>query len=205
MPSEGDVLGNGGMAGQLQSLLPTLMMLTTTQQAHNGTASSAGGSTPQWVQLLLTLLLPIFLQSALPKIHAAMQKASSMMRSEATRMISHTRDPGRWWRQDKDDDEAFNAVIQRAILKYINTELPDVAKGWQQSNVQVGRGGNPMPPLFGDHGCRYYTSRHSNQNQSENTVCENERCIDLSLSAEVACSPWLMSRILGTPTPPVCL
>ena len=41
----------------------------------------------------------------------------------------------RWW-DDGDDEDAFNAVIQKAVLTYINKELPHIAKAWEESDVQ---------------------------------------------------------------------
>ena len=129
--------GNGNGGGlDLSSLLPTLTLLS----ARSG-GSTAHGDYHQWLQLLLALLLPLLLRSVLPKLQT-WASGFRLHGAQATRIITHTRDPACWWNRDADDDdEAFNAVVQRAILKYINTKLPDVARSWKESDVQVGRVG----------------------------------------------------------------
>lgn len=109
----------------LQSLLPTLMLM-------NG----RGGADTQWIGLVCALILPLLLQSVLPMLKKWARHGMKLFRTGCSRTVQWTRDPSVWW-DDKENEEAFNGVVQRSILKYINQELPEVAKGWTESNVQV--------------------------------------------------------------------
>ncbi|KAG1672201.1 hypothetical protein FOA52_002901 [Chlamydomonas sp. UWO 241] len=132
---EEDSNSGGSFGSQLSSLLPMLTLMGA--QQGGGDSSKQGGA--HWqatLHVFLVIALPLILQSLMPKIVNAMKMMGAALRTEATRTISHSRDPSRWW-QDKDDDEAFNGVIQRAILRYINNEMPDVAKGWRECNVKA--------------------------------------------------------------------
>ena len=123
----GDDGGGGGGMADLSSLLPTLMLFARGQGSEAGTG--------QWLQLLMALVLPLLLRAMVPKFQLWFN--SLKMRNRPMRVITHTREPGRWWRDDEDDEEAFNAVIQRAILKYLNTHMPDITKDWHESDIQV--------------------------------------------------------------------
>ena len=134
--------GNGGGMDAVSSLLPTLTLLS----ARSGTGEH------QWLHLAMALLLPLLLRAVLPKLQTWVA-AFRLSVPAATRIISHTRDSACWWaRENEDDEEAFNAVIQRSILKFINTKLPDVARCWKESDVQVGRAGRGGGRRMG--GCR---------------------------------------------------
>lgn len=124
----GDGHDGGGGSMDLSALLPTLTLLS----ARGG---AAGGGDSQWIPLMLAVLLPLLLRSMLPKVQAWAQGLK--LHNHTTRTISHTRDNSCWWHDEENDDEAFNAIIQRAILKYINTKLPDVAKSWNASDIQA--------------------------------------------------------------------
>jgi hypothetical protein len=105
------------------SLIPLLMMGVPKQQGE-GTASS---------MMLVVMLLPLVLRFLLP--HITKMLSSIKLTIQCSRTISYSRDSSVWW-TDKDNDETWNAVIQRAILKHINTKLPEVAKAWVESEVQ---------------------------------------------------------------------
>lgn len=126
-----DGSGGGASLADLSSMLPTLMMLFARGGERGGTGAG------NWLQLVLVLVLPLLLRSILPKFQAWFNTLK-LGRSRASRVISHSRDPSCWWCEDENDDEAFNAVIQRAILKYLNTQMPDITKAWMESDIQVG-------------------------------------------------------------------
>ena len=107
----GDDGSGGGL--DLSSMLPLLLM------NRNSAAGGSGGEMP-WVQMLLAILLPLLLRLFTPKLQSAVN-AFRVGGHHATRTISCMKETGvyRWW-DDKEDEDAFNAIVQKAILTYIN-------------------------------------------------------------------------------------
>ena len=103
-----DVNGIGGI--DLSSLLPTMMMM------NRGT----GGGDMHWLQMLLVVVLPIILRLITPRLQQSVN-AFRFCKKNAIRSIACTKETGvyRWW-VDEEDDDAFNGIIQKSILAYIN-------------------------------------------------------------------------------------
>ena len=124
------------------SMIPLLMMGGAKQLGESGNASSS--------VMFFIVLVPL-VKFLFPYIKDFMSKIRLV--KQCTRIISHSKDTSSWWTclyDDKDNDEIWNVVIQRAILNYINTKLPEVAKGWMTSEVQGRRDEKEMNTIVLD-------------------------------------------------------
>ena len=111
---------NGGI--DIASILPTMMMMK---------------SDVPWLQMLLALVLPLFIRLASPRMQLWFN-ALKLGRHSVTRSIVCTKETGGycWW-VDEDDEEAYNAVIQKSILAYINKKLPHITKMWNSCEIHA--------------------------------------------------------------------
>ena len=110
---------DAGAGFDLNALLPILMMST---RSSAGGAAGAGNTNDStlWIQMLIAILLPFLIRIIQPRLQTAVQNFK-LRPNKAHRTIVHSKEVGVWrWWDDSDDEEAFNAVIQKAILTYIN-------------------------------------------------------------------------------------
>mmetsp|Transcript_3473 Transcript_3473/g.7584 ORF Transcript_3473/g.7584 Transcript_3473/m.7584 type:complete len:572 (+) Transcript_3473:248-1963(+) len=109
------------------ALLPALML---------GRNHGDGSRSSSIIDVILVVLLPMLVRHMWPHLQDLYDKITSWS-GHSFRNIIYTKRTDRWWHDD--DDNASNAVIQKAILSYINLKLPDVARSWKEGDVQARR------------------------------------------------------------------
>ena len=110
----------------ISSLLPTMMMMMS--------RGADGGQMMPWMPMLFAVLLPLILRIVTPRLQQSFN-AIHLGKRHAERTISCTKEC-RWW-VDEDDEDAYNAIIQKSILTFINKELPHVTKSWDKSEIHA--------------------------------------------------------------------